>query len=154
MERTITITVVGRPQQRGSKRAFAFHRSNGKLGVSMADANAKSKDWMSAIACQASQVYDGPLLRGPIKLGCVFYFARPQSHFGSGKNHGIVKPSAPAIHAQSPDIAKLMRAVEDALTGVLWQDDRQVYGYAEPTERRWIDGPGAERVEITVTVME
>ena len=37
-----------------------------------------------------------------------------------------LKPSAPAHHIKTPDLIKLARAVEDAMKGIIYQDDSQV----------------------------
>jgi crossover junction endodeoxyribonuclease RusA len=51
---------------------------------------------------------------------------RPKGHYGSGKNELTVKNSAPKYPDKKPDCTKLLRALEDALTGILWIDDSQV----------------------------
>ena len=57
-------------------------------------------------------------------LSVVFRFKRPAAHIGK---KGL-KPSAPqhCTSAQKGDIDKLQRSLLDALTGVLYDDDRQV----------------------------
>ena len=59
-----------------------------------------------------------------MSLSVVFRFARPASHYG--KN--ALRPSAPqhCTSARNGDIEKLVRSTNDALTGVLFDDDRQV----------------------------
>jgi Holliday junction resolvase RusA-like endonuclease len=52
--------------------------------------------------------------------------------------------------AKPPDVLKLARAVEDALTGALWTDDALVV--SEYLLKRYAPPGGPERV--TVTVME
>lgn len=60
-------------------------------------------------------------------VSIVWTFARPAYHFGSGRNAGVLKASAPAHHVGTPDIDKLLRAALDALTAAgCWHDDRQV----------------------------
>ena len=71
-----------------------------------------------------------------------FVFARPRSHFGTGKNVNTIKstaPSNPTSRAQG-DVDKLCRALLDACTDILWADDSQVVAltarkrYAKPSE--------------------
>lgn len=114
----ITITVPGVPQPGGSKRAFIV---NGHAVVT--DANPKAKPWKAAIQYAARQVYSGPLLTGPLAVWMAFSLVRPKGHYGSGRNSDKLKPSAPREHTQKPDVLKLTRAAEDALTGVVWRDD-------------------------------
>lgn len=59
-----------------------------------------------------------------LAIRCVFMFARPGSHYGTGKNSQRLKPSAPQHHLQAPDTDKLCRLVCDALTvAQVWRDD-------------------------------
>lgn len=60
---------------------------------------------------------------GPIRLFVAFHIRRPKAHYTT---KGAVKPSAPAHPTIKPDLTKLLRAVEDALTGVVWRDDSQI----------------------------
>jgi Holliday junction resolvase RusA-like endonuclease len=146
MAEPIRFTVHGRPQQRGSKRAVTVpdgkggirKRKNGQPLIVARDDNEKSGDWMNQIRDEAARTFNGrELLAGPLRLTCWFYFKRPGGHFGSGRNAGRLKPSAPGYHAQSPDLSKLLRCLEDALTGVVWVDDRQVCGYGNETGKFW-----------------
>ena len=50
-----------------------------------------------------------------IVLDLLFRFPRPRSHFGTGRNAGQLKPSAPFYVRTRPDLDKLARAVGDAL---------------------------------------
>lgn len=155
MGRIIKFTVLGRPQQRGSKQPTAVYNregkpvmKNGRLILSAKDMNPKSKDWMQEIRSAAQQHFgDRPLLTGPIELSVVFHFNRPKSHYGTGRNANKLKPSAPYCHAQSPDLAKLIRCAEDALTGQVWVDDKQVFRYRD-CERRWTDKQ--ERMQVVI----
>lgn len=64
----------------------------------------------------------------PINIECVFRLPRPKSHFGTGKNSQKLKDSAPKFPAKIPDVDKLLRALNDAVTAsaVIWGDDSQV----------------------------
>ena len=64
--------------------------------------------------------------REPVTVALRFGLPRPRGHYGTGRNAGIVKPSAPVWPATKPDVDKLVRAVLDALTGIVWVDDSQV----------------------------
>jgi len=59
-----------------------------------------------------------------MSLSVVFRFTRPATHYGK---KGL-RPSAPqhCTSARNGDIEKLVRSTNDALTGVLFDDDRQV----------------------------
>lgn len=153
----VTFTVIGRPQQRGSKkvgfiptRDGGFLMKNGRPIIAARDANEESKQWMDSCKYAAMQVFHADLIRGPVELRVVFYFKRPQAHYGSGRNANNLKPSAPSYHAQSPDLDKLVRCLGDALTGIVYVDDRQVC--ATSSRREWTTT--AERAEVTIIELE
>jgi Holliday junction resolvase RusA-like endonuclease len=51
-----------------------------------------------------------------------FVMPRPNNHFNYGEE---LKMGMPFYHTVKPDRIKLARAVEDALTGIIWVDDSQ-----------------------------
>jgi Holliday junction resolvase RusA-like endonuclease len=117
----IEFFVPGKPQPGGSKKGFA--RGN---HVSIVDANDNVKPWMTQVAFSAKEAYGGPLLEGPLSVTFVFFRLRPNGHFGTGKRQGCLKASAPIAPATKPDLLKLARAAEDALSGVIYKDDAQI----------------------------
>lgn len=120
----IRFEVPGNVEPAGSKRAFK-HAHTGALIVT--DANSKAKPWKASVAASGREAMAGrDLFRGPVSLMLVFYRPRPKGHMGTGRNAQVVKPSAPAYPITKPDVLKLARAVEDALTGVVWADDAQI----------------------------
>jgi Holliday junction resolvase RusA-like endonuclease len=126
----IRFEVIGVPQPGGSKNAFPLRRrdgspvlrENGSQVTVVADSNPKVKDWRIAVVAAARDVYRGPLLDGPLSLRVLFRFPRLKGHLGK---RGLL-PSAPPYPATKPDATKLLRSLEDALTGVVWRDDGQV----------------------------
>jgi crossover junction endodeoxyribonuclease RusA len=66
-------------------------------------------------------------MAGAIVLEVKFRLPRPKGHYGTGRNAGLLKPSAPFHPAGRPDLDKLLRSTFDALgeAGV-WGDDSQV----------------------------
>lgn len=73
----------------------------------------------------------------PVAITCTFYKCRPKSHYGSGRNAEVLKDAAPAFPLHAPDVTKLWRGFEDALTGVLWHDDSRVV--AQPIFEEYIE---------------
>lgn len=67
-----------------------------------------------------------PLRAVPIVVVVDFYFSRPLGHYGSGRNAGTLRASAPPYKVTKPDALKLGRAVEDSLSGTVIGDDSQV----------------------------
>lgn len=111
----ICFTVAGVPQPKGSARAFM--RPGGRFPIVTSD-NPKVKAWQRAIAlgALAARGAGQTLERGAVELEIVFYLPRPQR---------LLRKITPP-HLTRPDLDKCIRAVGDALTGVLWGDDGQV----------------------------
>lgn len=122
----ISFKVHGKASPSGSKKAFVHNRT-GKVIVMD---TAKNKDlWqnmVSLVARKAVSEQSWTKQSQAVGLTVVFWFRRPKSHFGSGKNFNVMKDTAPLCHTQKPDLTKLVRCLEDALTGVVWNDDCQV----------------------------
>jgi len=145
-----SIRVVGMPKPGGSKKAFQ-HQHTGRIVVT--DDCKTTKTWRADVRNAALMEWgDRPLLDEPIRLGIVFILPRPKGHYGTGRNAGRLKPSAPAFPITKPDATKLLRSTEDALTDVVWRDDSRIVAqtvhkaYGEPTER-----PGAVITVETLT---
>ena len=153
----LSFFVHGQPAPAGSKRAFTVKRKDGSIGVGVDHASKRSAPWMATVAgVAANAVFDGvgPWdTSGPFLLQVVYYFQRPKSHYRTGRNEKLLKDSAPKRHTQTPDRGKLDRALEDALTGVIYADDSQVFRIE--SEKKWVDRFGgnqgayviAERIE-------
>jgi Holliday junction resolvase RusA-like endonuclease len=121
MGRLVEVFVPGEPAPGGSKRAFVV---NGRAVVK--DDCRRNGPWRDRVASFAREAHPGPPLEGPLALTMTFVLARPKGHYGAGRHSGRVRPSAPAHPTVKPDTTKLVRAAEDALTGVLWRDDTQI----------------------------
>jgi Holliday junction resolvase RusA-like endonuclease len=116
-------TIIGEPAPAGSKRAFRNPHSG---RVQVVDASAKTKPWQAQVASEAGERWVDGLLEGPLEVEVTFYRPRPRAHFGTGKNSMLIRHAAPVHPSTRPDVLKLARAVEDALTGVVWRDDAQI----------------------------
>lgn len=118
---TVNFAVYGVPQPKGSTRAFV---RKGRAIVT-AD-NPRGRPWAALVADAARQVL-GPDHRGPgaatlpfpagvaVVVGLRFILPRPRS-----------LPKRVRFQTHRPDLDKLVRAVLDPLTGLLWADDGQV----------------------------
>lgn len=102
------------------KRGFV-HKSTGR--VIIADANIKARGWKEEVRKAAWEQYQGKPLSGTLEVTFQFVMSRPKHHYGKGKKVGILKPSAPRYHTVKPDVTKLVRSTEDALTSIIWSDD-------------------------------
>jgi Holliday junction resolvase RusA-like endonuclease len=122
----IRFDILGKPAPRGSKRAFPIRRKDGSIGVAVSDATGdRGRLWMAMVqeAARSALPADWIPSSGPVKFFVVFHRSRPKAHYST---KGTVKPSAPAHPTVKPDLTKLLRAIEDALTGIVWRDDSQI----------------------------
>ena len=119
----IAFFVPGVPRPQGSKTAFYIKTI--KRVVQM-DACKDLKPWRATVAAFAREAYQGPIITGPVSMIVDFVFARPVNHYGSGKNAARLKESAPVRMSNGYDLDKLQRSIGDALTGIVYRDDKQI----------------------------
>lgn len=117
----LRIRVNGTPAPQGSK-------LRGRHG-GVYEASKRLAPWREAVRAETQTAlghgpgYDGT----PVTVRAHFYVRRPAGHFGTGRNAGRLKPSAPPFPAGTPDLDKLCRALLDGLTaGGAFSDDAQV----------------------------
>lgn len=123
----ISFIVHGKQGTAGSKKAFAFVGKDGRPRATLAPATEKQKPFMAAVASKAAEAAEGRYWRHEaLHLDVVIVRARPRSHFGSGRNADTVKSSAPSRPTSKPDSLKICRAIEDAMSGVVYHDDSQI----------------------------
>ena len=108
----LSFSVLGRPQPKGSTRAFV---PKGWARPIVTSDNKGVKAWEQAVRYEAQRAAQGTFFSGPVALILSFDLPRPAS-----------LPKRVTEHITRPDLDKLTRAVGDALTGVLWRDDSQV----------------------------
>jgi len=132
----VYLEVTGRPAPQGSKKGFA----RGKK-VAMVEMSKHLEPWRNAVAATAKawtgrnpDLYPLP---GAISVDMVFSIARPKSHYGTGRNEGVLKDWAKTAHPTGPpDLSKLVRSTEDALTiAGVWTDDARVVEYGRCAKR-------------------
>jgi len=108
------------------------------------DANPEAKDWKRTVQAFAQQAMEGQRLAdGPLKVNMTFYLSRPQGHYGT---RGL-RPSAPAFPAVKPDVLKLARSTEDALTGIVWVDDARIV-FEQLSKVYSVDGKTGALIEV------
>lgn len=133
----IEFFVPGIPAPSGSKKGF-YNKKLKRVFV-VDDNQDKMKDWRNAVRGYALDNRPEKLIQCPVALKVIFYMPRIKGHFGSGKNAGVLKDSAPCFHTKKPDGLKLLRNTEDGLTGIILLDDSYVVRhfcekvYGEPT---------------------
>lgn len=133
----IELTVYGTPGPQGSKRFVGTKSGHGV----MIESSPKVKLWREAVKWAFVEKYGDlprPVLSGAVSLDIIFTLARPKSVRGR-----YARPST------RPDLSKLVRSTEDALTEVgAWEDDARVVSIgAHKVYVGWPQGmksPGAE----------
>jgi len=93
------------------------------------------RDQMRSLAASEMFKRDLPPFDGPVIVDAVFTFARPASHFRTGKNAHLLRDSAPLFPISRPDLSHLIRAAEDALTSIVITDDSRIVDYGTVGKR-------------------
>jgi Holliday junction resolvase RusA-like endonuclease len=133
----VVVDVRGLPKPAGSKRVFLVGKGAERRPVVTDDAGAAGRDWRARVQDAIARAHPGPPLEGPLELTVYFQLPRPQIHL---RRDGTPRPKAPEYPATRPDTTKLLRAVEDAATGLLWRDDSQVV--TQTATKRYGPKPG------------
>lgn len=116
--------VPGIPKTAGSKRAFINPKTGRPI---ITDDNRKGKDWRASVQHFAREGMQGrDPMTGALEVHFEFVMPRPKGHYGKGRHAGRLLDSAPRHPETRPDVLKMSRAVEDALTGIAWRDDAQI----------------------------
>jgi Holliday junction resolvase RusA-like endonuclease len=122
--REVSFWVPGFAKTAGSKRGFYNKKKN---RVIIVDDCTKTKPWQADVKNFAYQAMNGqPMMEGPLELIVVFQMDRPKGHYRTGANAHMLRNASPRYPDVTPDATKLVRAVEDAMTKVVWRDDAQV----------------------------
>lgn len=126
----ISFTVPGRPATKGSFRPVRTREGKTRLVPQLK----RSAPWQEAIGWAAKAAMRGaaPMTR-PVEVGAMFVFARPRKTI---------------LAAPAPDLDKLLRALFDALTSIVYGDDKQVERV--DAGKRWALDGEVEGVEIVV----
>ena len=135
----LACTIPGTPQQQGSKTRNAYG--------TMYEANRNLKPWRAHAITQLRAAWAGEPITHGVHVTARFVYARPKSHYRTGRNSHLLRDDAPAFKTSAPDLDKLQRALGDALTqaGVL-RDDALIASWA-PVK---LYGP-TPLVELTIT---
>ena len=139
----VIIDVTGIPGAQGSKK----HVGNGV----MVESSAKVRPWRQDVVAAALAELGRqrrPAFANAVIVYLTFRFTRPKSHYGTGRNAGVLKDSAPKFPTSRAlgDADKLARSTLDALVtaGVL-ADDSLVVDLN--VRKRYSDTPGA-RIQV------
>jgi len=114
----IKITVPGEPIAKARPR---FAR-RGKFVQTYNTQETEEGKFIAQVLAQAN----GQKLDGPLSLELCCYRGRPKAHYGTGKNAGQVKASAPTLPTSKPDLDNYIKFVLDCLNEILFKDDAQI----------------------------
>lgn len=101
----ISFRVYGRPAPQGSKKSVGRGR--------FVEASKYLPAWRSAVKLAAEENKPETLLSDAVTLEVVFYLEKPKT----------VTRELPTV---APDTDKLIRAIGDAMTGTIYEDDAQI----------------------------
>jgi crossover junction endodeoxyribonuclease RusA len=132
---SISFTVSGHAKPKGSMRAFI---PKGWKRPILTNASLSTKTWEQSVRL-ASQEFAYAYTTDPVRVRLRFNLPRPKS----------LSSRASSAHVKRPDLDKLIRACLDALTGVLWKDDAQVYSLS--ATKCYAIADKAPHVTITVS---
>lgn len=118
----VVLRAYGDPKPQGSKTAFVNPRTKRAVVV---DQNSKTlKPWRQDVQDRAVAAMSGrKMMLGPVGVVIDFYLPKPKS-----------APKTKTVCDKRPDGDKLLRAVLDSMTGVVYKDDGQIVSY-EVTKR-------------------
>ena len=107
----ITFDVIGRPAPQGSKKSIGNNR--------FVESSKFLPAWRKAVRVAAEEAVTASTwarVSGPVELEVMFYLDRPSSISKTKRPYPIVPP----------DVDKLLRGVQDSLSGVIYEDDAQI----------------------------
>jgi crossover junction endodeoxyribonuclease RusA len=120
----ITFFIPGIPAPGGSKRFVGHSKKTGRA-ILIDAAGQRNKDWRSIVGlCASAEMREKAILtfNGPLRVKFDFIMPRRK---GDVNSKGQLKASAPFYHTTKPDALKLARSTEDAMTGIVYNDDAQ-----------------------------
>lgn len=147
----LVVVVYGTPGPQGSKdfKGMRTNKATGKSHAVLVESSAKVKPWRANVVEAAqkavAEAHFGclagrwPMFDGPVAVGMTFTLVAPKR-----MPKGRVSPSV------KPDLSKLLRSTEDALTDAnVWTDDALVVEYRHAVKTYpgqhpdALDSPGA-----------
>lgn len=142
----LSVFVPGHPRTAGSKRVVTNRRTGKPLLLD--SSGPRGEKWRKAVEAHARKAWGArDLIRDqPVRLGLTFVLPRPKAHYRADET---LKTTAPSRVCKKPDVGKMARLVEDALTGIVYQDDALIA--VEVLQKVYGERPG---VHINVEVFD
>lgn len=156
----VKFCVLGESHPKGSMKAVPIPSPSGpyrlissgkRVSIVMSESSKKVKTWMRQIAHEVMAGFRGEieaheskygkaravnLIDNPLILKVTIERVRPAAHF---RANGELKESAPLFPDVQPDLGKVIRAVEDAIEGVLFTNDSRIVQHV--TQKQYGDVP-------------
>lgn len=110
------IEVIGSPGPQGSK---SFKGMDGRGHAILIESSKKVRPWRQAVTWEAREAlpYENFCFHGPVAVMMTFTLPKPKS----------APKSRRTFPDKKPDVSKLVRSTEDALTDAgIWEDDARV----------------------------
>lgn len=132
---TLRFVVYGEPKTAGSRQPAPIKVDGKIVGMRtvesgeqhVREAKAAWRQDVRAVALDACDAAGWQITDNPLEVTFVMIRKRPSAHLTTGRAAGLVKDWARDLRPTTrPDALKLARAVEDALTGIVWADDSQI----------------------------
>lgn len=135
----IEFFVRGIPQSQGSTKAFV---RNGKPIIT--STNKSLKTWRTLVALEAQNHAPEFLFMNAVAMDLTFFLPRPKN-----------LPKKQWRHAKRPDLDKLIRAICDSLSGIVYRDDSQVFNITAAKFYETLSrGPAAYPVGVKIEVRD
>jgi len=116
----VVFTVPAIPVAQPRQRHRAFVAGGHVRTQNFTPARHPVQAFKATVRLAASQAHIGAPLEGPLALVATFVFPRP------GRLCWKKRPMPRCWHHSKPDTENVLKALQDALTGLLWKDDAQI----------------------------
>jgi crossover junction endodeoxyribonuclease RusA len=140
MRARVRFFAKGIPATQGSKKLVRLRNAR----TVMLESCKRLPAWRDAVAAAALAAQTEPMFIGDVELRVVCRWPRPASHM---RRDGTPRAACPE-RPRYADCDKLARAICDALSGVVYRDDRQVASLS--IERVWARNgdPAGAHIEV------
>ena len=139
----VAFTVPGKPKGKGRPRVTV----RGKFAHAYTPKDTATYE--NLIRLQAAQAMTGcELMQGPVACHVTAYVSRPKGHYGTGRNSGKLKDSAPRYPTTKPDGDNVLKGVGDACNGIVYKDDSQIVDAT--VEKRYAALGVGERLDVVL----
>jgi len=113
------------------------------------DPNAEKKE---ASIQKAKVIGDEAIYESPLYVIYEFVFPRPKNHFGTGKNQGVLKGSAPKHCCSPKDLDNLEKFYADSFNHIHYRDDCQIV--ESKARKRWAGEGEVPHVTLEIYPLE